>query len=47
MSLPKLDKIIGFDWDEANIAHLAKHNVLPKEAEEVFFDKDFCIKYLL
>ncbi len=23
-----------FDWDEANIAHLAEHNVLPHEAEE-------------
>ncbi|HEY5381725.1 MAG TPA: BrnT family toxin [Acidobacteriaceae bacterium] len=24
-----------FDWDEANIAHIAEHDVLPKEAEEV------------
>lgn len=23
-----------FDWDEANIAHIAEHNVLPHEAEE-------------
>lgn len=40
MSLPKLEKVLEFEWDEANIAHIAKHNVLPKEAEEVFFDKD-------
>lgn len=40
MTLPKLGKITGFEWDKANIAHIAKHNVLPKEAEEVFFDKD-------
>ena len=24
-----------FDWDEANIAHLARHKVLPEEAEQV------------
>lgn len=24
-----------FDWDEANIAHIAEHDVLPHEAEEV------------
>ena len=24
-----------FDWDEANIAHIAKHGVLADEAEEV------------
>jgi uncharacterized DUF497 family protein len=23
-----------FDWDEANIAHIAEHNVTPHEAEE-------------
>jgi hypothetical protein len=26
---------IEFDWDEANIGHLARHNVLPEEAEQV------------
>lgn len=25
----------SFDWDEANIAHIAKHDVEPHEAEEV------------
>lgn len=24
-----------FDWDEENIGHIAKHNVLPEETEEV------------
>jgi uncharacterized DUF497 family protein len=23
-----------FDWDEANIRHIARHNVTPEEAEE-------------
>jgi uncharacterized protein len=23
-----------FDWDEANVAHIAKHGVTPEEAEE-------------
>jgi len=26
---------IEFDWDGANIAHLAKHNVTPSEFEEL------------
>jgi len=26
---------IEFDWDEANIAHLARHTVTPEEAEQV------------
>ncbi len=25
---------IEFDWDEANIGHLARHSVLPEEAEQ-------------
>ena len=24
-----------FDWDEANIAHVARHNVVPEEVEQV------------
>lgn len=31
--------IEGFDWDKRNIDHIARHNVEPEEAEEVFFDK--------
>ena len=26
---------IEFDWDEANIGHVARHRVLPEEAEQV------------
>jgi uncharacterized protein len=25
----------GFDWDEANIRHIALHDVTPEEAEQV------------
>jgi len=35
-----LDGVVGFEWDEANIEHVARHNVIPEEAEEVFFDKN-------
>jgi uncharacterized DUF497 family protein len=24
-----------FDWDDANIAHIAEHDVAPEEAEEI------------
>jgi len=29
---------IEFDWDEANIDHLARHHVLPAEAEHVILN---------
>lgn len=35
-----LSKTDGFGWDEANIGHIARHGVTPKEAEQVFFDKN-------
>lgn len=28
-----------FDWDEANIAHIAKHDVKPEEAEQVILNR--------
>lgn len=28
----------GFDWDEANVTHLARHKVDPIEAEEAILD---------
>ncbi len=28
----------GFEWDQANIAHIAGHDVATEEAEDVFFD---------
>ena len=30
--------IAEFEWDDANIDHLAEHGVEPEEAEEVFAD---------
>lgn len=27
-----------FDWDEANVAHIARHGVRPWEAEEALTD---------
>lgn len=38
MAVSKLRNVVGFEWDEANIEHIAQHNVIPSEAEEVFFD---------
>jgi hypothetical protein len=29
---------IEFDWDEANIGHLARHSVLPEEAGQVILN---------
>jgi len=34
-----------FNWDEANIAHIAKHNVSPPEAEEAATHKPIAISY--
>ena len=25
-----------FDWDEANVVHVARHNITPEEVEQVF-----------
>ncbi len=37
-----------FDWDDANIAHLAEHGVSPEEAEEVVvrnpLDLDYSVR---
>lgn len=40
MAKSKSGKVVEFDWDEANISHITKHNVVPEEAEDVFFDKN-------
>ena len=29
---------IEFDWDEANVGHVARHNVRPEEAEQVILN---------
>lgn len=34
----KLAGVRGFERDRVNIEHIAEHNVIPEEAEQVFFD---------
>jgi len=36
---------ILFDWDEANIVHIAEHDVLPHEAEEVIENQPLYFDY--
>ena len=33
-------EITWFDWDSANIAHIARHNISPDEIEDVAFDDE-------
>jgi len=37
-------KIADFEWDRANEAHIARHNVTPAEVEEVFLSEYFLRK---
>jgi hypothetical protein len=39
-----LDKIEGFDWDYANVGHVARHAVTPFEVEEVTTGKYVAIQ---
>jgi uncharacterized DUF497 family protein len=34
-----------FDWDDANVAHIALHGVLPEEAEEVIVNSPLDLGY--
>ncbi len=34
-----------FDWDEANIAHIAEHDVTPHEAEEAYDSNPLYLDY--
>jgi uncharacterized DUF497 family protein len=36
---------ILFDWDEANIAHIAEHDVMPAEAEQVIDNSPLYLDY--
>lgn len=38
MAVSKLRNVVSFEWDDANTKHIARHNVTPNEAEEVFLD---------
>lgn len=29
---------MDFEWDEANISHIARHNVIPEEVEDALLD---------
>ena len=40
MIIDVLKGVVGFEWDEYNSAHIARHNVTPDEAEEVFSDSE-------
>ena len=40
MNVDVLKGVVGFDWNEANIEHIAEHDVTPDEAEEVFSDEE-------
>jgi uncharacterized protein len=31
-------RAVEFDWDDANIDHIAKHGLIPEEAEEALLD---------
>jgi uncharacterized DUF497 family protein len=36
---------IGFDWDEANVRHIARHGVSPEEAEEAILNGPVEVDY--
>ena len=35
---PLIPVATEFDWDEANVEHIARHNVSPEEAEQAYAD---------
>lgn len=37
--------MVEFDWDEANIGHIAEHDVKPEEAEEVLLGDPLDLKF--
>ena len=36
---------LRFDWDEANIGHIARHQVTPQEAEQALRNDPFDLNY--
>lgn len=34
-----LPDVVEFEWDEGNLSHIKKHDVEPKEAESVFYNR--------
>ena len=39
MNVDVLKGVVGFDWNEANIEHIAEHDVTSDEAEKIFSDE--------
>ncbi|KAF0124954.1 MAG: hypothetical protein FD189_2004 [Elusimicrobia bacterium] len=37
-------RLLRLDWDEANIAHVARHNITPDEVDEAFKEKHLIFK---
>jgi uncharacterized DUF497 family protein len=37
-------KILSFEWDEANINHIARHSVTPEEVEEACFNNPLILR---
>lgn len=40
MKIDPLRDVNGFEWDSANVLHIARHKVTIEEAEDVFFDEN-------
>src|SRR6266852_5152511 len=40
-----VDGRVEFDWDEENLGHLKRHNVMPTECEEVITRDPFYLEY--
>lgn len=45
MNFGILKGVGGFEWDKANISHIAVHDVTYEEAEDVFFDHKNVFKH--
>ena len=37
-TIKSVDEALAFDWDSANIGHIARHGILPLEAEQVILN---------
>lgn len=40
-----MDEVIRFNWNEANVEHIARHNVAPEEVEQVFASNPLDLGY--
>ena len=37
-------RISSFEWDETNVAHIARHNITPEEVEETCFNNPLILR---